>query len=152
MKTFRQFIEESENLFVKKMEEDDMSDIMDIENNSFQAAPWSEDTFLRNNSFTIYSNDKIIGYLVLKEQDADTTLIVKMAVHPKYRRSGVGRFIVSWAKKYANNKRLFLHVRQTNPAYKFYLDNGFKEIKRIQNYYKLGESPNEKTAVEMELL
>ena len=78
-----------------------------------------------------------------------------MATDPEYRRKGLGKSTTEWIQKFAKDQRftkLLLHVRVSNhPAINLYKKTGFKEIRRIKNYYKrTGLYPKEKAAIEMQ--
>jgi ribosomal-protein-alanine N-acetyltransferase len=85
---------------------------------------------------------KIVGFLgVWNEQDK--LHIVNIAVHPSYRKRGVGsqlmEFAISLAKK-GKKREIYLEVKQSNKvAQKLYKKFGFTENGKIPNYYIDGE-------------
>lgn len=101
----------------------DVPDIMDIELRSFQR-PWTEDDLLmqlrRNNCNTIVAeyDGKIIGFAVY-ELLIHELHILNLAVHPEYRRNGVGTaMVVKLLNKLSQQRRrvLAVEVRETNLA------------------------------------
>jgi len=108
-----------------------------------------DDTFLRWASHVaettslpltgyVWEQDKrIIGNASLipfRERGRRIYLIANVAVHPDYRRRGIGRALTERVMKQARDKKasaLWLHVREDNPgAIKLYEDLGFREIAR----------------------
>ena len=67
-----------------------------------------------------------------------------MAVHPKYQRKGLGKFLLSDLIKRSSSLRtnqIHLEVKDTNePAKAFYKSMGFKTIGNRSNFYKDGSN------------
>ena len=94
---------------------------------------------------------KIIGYIIARVEKRglhgiDTGKIghiVSIAVHPDYRRIGLGKLLMHKAEKELKKlgcKRVFLEVRVTNyPAIKLYQKLGYIKLKVIPRYYQDGE-------------
>ena len=87
------------------------------------------------------SNGELIGYagIYFLSEFAD---IHTITVSPEYRRKGIGREflkrLVNWARV-KKAEAIMLEVRVGNEeALPLYLENGFTEISRRQNYYGPG--------------
>ena len=68
--------------------------------------------------------------------------ILLIAVEPAARRCGVGRALIAMLAANARLRgaeRLFLEMRENNPARSLYESNGFAPIGRRKNYYRLGD-------------
>jgi len=71
----------------------------------------------------------------------DEEELLLIAVHPQYRGRGIGTAILERFVKEAASRgatRLFLEMRETNPAEVLYLQAGFEKVGRRRNYYRQG--------------
>ena len=124
---------------------DDLPDLLRIESASF-SQPWSKADFLAELSKTTPSitvarrdrNSPVLGYLCFWEV-AGEIQILNLAVAPDYRRQGVGRTLVNFLLKRAEEKKItkvFLEVRPSNQAaLTLYHSLGFKLLYRRPDYY-----------------
>lgn len=88
---------------------------------------------------------KAVGYLVANMHLAHDRVpeghILAVAVHPAYRRNGVGRQLltqISSILKAGGASRIRLEVKTSNPGAKeFYLREGFEEVGLIRGYYRM---------------
>ena len=79
-------------------------------------------------------DNKVLGYIGL-EDIAGEKHIINMAVHPDYRRQGVGKKLVE--NILTDNQVFFLEVRPSNvAALELYKKYGFKDVGRRKNYYQ----------------
>jgi ribosomal-protein-alanine N-acetyltransferase len=135
-------------ILLRKMQATDINDVMQIELVSF-TTPWSENAFLKE-LHKLYSltkvavlEDKVIGY-ICANYIMDEGHILNLAVHPKFRRRGIGTKLVEDAlNELMENycRYLYLEVRVSNlEARKFYENLGFKVVGTRRKYYA---SPNE---------
>lgn len=139
-----------EGLIIRKMSYEDIQQVHEIERLSF-TAPWSIDSFIYelNNRMTILLvavlNDQIIGYICLRTI-IDVTEILNIAVHPRFRKRGVGTELLKRALEelisgHQDSKTIRLEVRESNtPAIALYKRFGFEVIGRRRDYY---HSPRE---------
>lgn len=139
-----------EGLIIRRMSYEDIQQVHEIERLSF-TAPWSIDSFIYelNNRMTILLvaefNGQIIGYICLRTI-IDVTEILNIAVHPKFRRRGVGAGLLKRAldelmSEHQDSKTVRLEVRESNtPAIALYKRFGFEVIGRRRDYY---HSPRE---------
>ena len=107
--------------------------------------PWSESSVASelNNRLAFWlvalDGDTVAGYVgsqsVLDEAD-----MMNIAVHPNYRRQGIGRDLVlalSDALKEKGIRGLMLEVRASNaPAIALYEQLGFRQVGMRPNYYR----------------
>jgi ribosomal-protein-alanine N-acetyltransferase len=133
---------------IRKFQLSDMKELLEIEKFSFPKSPYSEDTFLRwyeiaKDTFLVAEVEKkIVGYIIGFCKN-EVGIVVSIAVHPNFRRKGIGTKL--WGellKLFKNNnvKIARLEVRKSNSiAQNFYKKIGFKKIGTIKNYYENGE-------------
>lgn len=77
---------------------------------------------------------------VLTRHAADEEELLLIAVSPEFRRQGFGRELIERLFSEARGRgtaRIFLEMRQGNPAEQLYLAAGFEPIGRRPNYYRL---------------
>ncbi|ABB15346.1 ribosomal-protein-alanine acetyltransferase [Carboxydothermus hydrogenoformans Z-2901] len=130
------------------MELKDLPQVLDIEKLSY-TNPWSKASFMyeiTENPLATYlvarEGDKVIGYggiwIVLDEAHITT-----LAVHPAYRRNGVGKSLLNALLDVAKNRKvrsIILEVRASNfPAQNLYQKFGFKPIGIRKKYYSRPE-------------
>lgn len=123
----------------------DLDAICEIERLSFPD-PWSRRMFqvvsgLENVVFLVAEVDGIlVGYLVAEKHSfprgGSSGRILNLAVHPRFRRMGVGSRLLKDAEAALNVKEVWLEVRKSNrAAFKFYLKSGFKPAYVVPRYY-----------------
>jgi ribosomal-protein-alanine acetyltransferase len=124
----------------------DLSDIMRIENMSFNFDSFSHRQFTylitkaKGAFFTALSEEKVAGYISLLEHSRRHSVrIYGIAVHPDYRGRKIGQALIDEAKQYTVNKnihRLSLEVEINNKAaITLYQKNGFLITGILSNYY-----------------
>lgn len=129
---------------IVSLKEEDIDQVLEIENLSF-LDPWTRRMYLseireKSDSYFITAKlgEKIIGYggfwLVVDEMH-----LVNIAVHPNFRRQGVGTQIMKYLLNLAKQlgaKRATLEVRVSNvAAQKFYAKFGFIAVALRKKYY-----------------
>ena len=132
------------NIDIEMMKKEDLDGVMEVERASF-SIPWSREAFeheISNNRHAIYvvakQGFKVAGYggmwLVIDEAH-----ITNIAVHPSYRRRGIGRAILKALIDIAEDNyitSLTLEVRESNiAAQKLYAAFDFKVVGRRERYY-----------------
>lgn len=113
-----------ESVEVTKMTLDDLDDVMVLERLSF-TIPWSREAFIEeisNNMFALYISARVggmvAGYAGMWKV-CDEGHITNVAVHPEYRRNGIGGMLVEKLISLAQRegiKRMTLEVRESNIA------------------------------------
>jgi len=97
--------------------------------------------FLKNLETTLVAINKrkIVGYVMALGEN-----ILNLVVHPKFRGIDVGKKLVE--EVMGKSKKLLLRTRENNrDALNFFKKLGFKEVRRIERYYRNGDN-----AIEME--
>lgn len=107
--------------------------------------PWSENSIASelNNPLSLWlvamEGDSVVGY-VGSQTVLGWTDMMNVAVHPDYRRKGIGeQLVISLEKelKKLESTCLTLEVRASNePAKALYYKLGFLEVGRRKNYYR----------------
>jgi ribosomal-protein-alanine N-acetyltransferase len=126
------------------MRVEDLDEVLEIERASF-SMPWSRGAFTyeieRNRvarCWVMREDDRLAGYLCLWEV-ADELHITNVAVHPAYRRRGIGRAMLAAVLDDAVRRSLSLvglEVRPTNAeARALYESFGFRVVGRRRGYY-----------------
>lgn len=128
----------------------DMAEVMEIEHLSFPDFPWLEDDFIRSlrqrNCIGMVAEHgaEVVGFMVYELYKSRLHLL-NFAVHPKYRRMGVGHQMVGkLLNKLSTQRRsrITLEVRETNlSAQLFWRDMGFRAISVLRDYYE--DAPDE---------
>lgn len=78
------------------------------------------------------------GFILWRGAGGEEELLL-VAVHPEERRKGIGRSLLRRFMAEARGRgtrRLFLEMRQGNPAERLYLQAGFIAAGRRRNYYR----------------
>jgi ribosomal-protein-alanine N-acetyltransferase len=122
----------------------DLDSILKIESQSFPKSPYDWTTFLNlytlyPETFLVYVNtnqgrkkEEIVGYIIFS-QDGH---IISIAVHPQYRRKGIGGKLLQRAMETPHLKKVWAEVRRSNQgAQAFYIKLGFQIAGWVPNYY-----------------
>lgn len=85
---------------------------------------------------------KMIGFIAADPHPPeDFAWIATLAVHPQFRRQGVGRRLLLACEARLNVARVRLTVRQSNhPAMRLYESAGYRIVDSIPGYYRDGEA------------
>ncbi len=139
-------LREKINLTFRRATMNDLSEIQRIERASF---PYPYSTYyqklLIKNADIYYVaeyNGLIVGYIIARVEPNNLGHIISIAVHPDYRRKGIGETLMKKAEmdlKELGCYRVILEVNVTNyPAIKLYTKLGYIKIKVLHNYYSDG--------------
>jgi [ribosomal protein S18]-alanine N-acetyltransferase len=122
----------------------DLDSILQIESQSFPKSPYDWTTFLNLHTlypetFLVYvstnqgqKEEEIWGYIIFTQEGH----IISIAVHPHYRRQGIGAQLLQRAMKTPRLKRVWAEVRRSNQgAQAFYAKMGFQITGLVPNYY-----------------
>lgn len=135
-------------IMITEMTEEDCAAVWELQKTCF-STPWSMESiremFTTEGylSLTARTDDSIVGYIGIKAV-LDEADITNVAVHPQWRRRGIGQMLLTDLLGKAadrNVKRIFLEVRVSNEAaLALYSQAGFQIIDKRKNYY---EKPKE---------
>lgn len=129
---------------IVKMTDAHVASIAEIEKLCF-SDPWSEKSVASEltNKLSLWlvalDGDRVAGYIG-SQSVLDGADVMNVAVHPDYRRQGIGRALVE--RLVAELQKtvvtfLMLEVRASNePALALYTQLGFVEVGRRKNYYR----------------
>jgi ribosomal-protein-alanine acetyltransferase len=124
--------------------EDDLPAIAAIQAASPEMSAWDPPGYLEYNCRVAVMGGLIAGFLVSREVATGEREILKVAVHPTYRRHGVARKLVQ-EELASYQGTWFLEVRESNAAaINLYRSLGFMSVVRRQQYY---ENPAEAAIV-----
>lgn len=122
----------------------DMPEVLAIETASFEF-PWTEEDFVRclrqRNCIGMVAelDERVVGFMVY-ELNKSHLHVLNFAVHPDYRRRGIGRRMIDkLASKLSaqGRTRLILEVRETNlGAQLFFRAMGFRAVCVLHDFYE----------------
>jgi ribosomal-protein-alanine N-acetyltransferase len=122
----------------------DMPEVLVTEQASFDYS-WSEEDFLRclrqRNCIGMVAeqDEKVVGFMIY-ELHKTKLHILNFAVHPRFRRNGIGQqMIAKLIGKLSSHRRtrITLAVRETNlPAQLFFRAQSFRAVKVLRGYYE----------------
>ena len=131
------------SVYFREIQSADLDEIMTIERASF-TSPWSARFFLEEIRFSCAKSvlaeveGRIVGYIIYWQLPKEVD-IHNLAVHPAYRRQGIGRSLLSSAidsAKGQGSNRVTLEVRKSNQAaQQLYHSLGFVERGVRKGYY-----------------
>lgn len=134
---------DSTDIVIERMVADDIPEVHAIETASF-TKPWSETLFLNEilnplcSPMIARKNGRVAGYLC-SSLVLDEGHILDLAVHPSYRRQGIGRRLVSSALYHLEQQACrvaFLEVRASHrDVIRFYEQVGFRVMQTRKCYY-----------------
>ena len=129
---------------IQKMTDAHVAQVAELEKLCF-SDPWSENSVASelNNRLSLWlvalDGDTVAGY-VGSQSVLDQADMMNIAVHPAYRRQGIGRDLVLALSDALMEKGicgLMLEVRQSNaPAIALYEQLGFVQVGLRPNYYR----------------
>mgnify|MGYP003392989698 CR=1 FL=1 len=122
----------------------DMPEVLQTEQDSFEFA-WTEEDFLRclrqRNCIGMVAEqgEKVVGFMLYELHEAKLH-ILNFAVHPSFRRHGIGaQMVAELVSKLSSHRRtrITLEVRETNLAAQlFFRHEAFKAVKVLRTFYK----------------
>ena len=130
-----------DNVFIRPMVEADLDQVRAIETLSFHS-PWSRRSFEKElrkeygEPAVAVADGRVVGYVIVW-LIADEIHIANVAVHPAWRRKGVGERLIREALMYKEGfSWVGLEVRDSNAAARaLYRKLGFQEVGIRENYY-----------------
>jgi len=79
--------------------------------------------------YKVLNEDQLVGYFSIQQRDNSSLFVSKFYLDKSARGSGMGRKMLSFIERLANEsncKTIDLTVNKENPAYEIYLKLGFK--------------------------
>ena len=132
-------------MIIEKMTERHVAQVAELEKICFGSAAWSEKSVASEltNSLALWlvavEDDRVAGY-VGSQTVCDETDMMNVAVHPDFRRQGIGEKLVEQLVtelKGIGSHALMLEVRASNgPAIGLYEKMGFQQVGLRKNYYR----------------
>jgi len=138
---------------VAPMRESDLEEVLRIESSSF-SCPWTAEMFRHelsetSVSFCFVAKERpgraggrpraVLGYICIWVV-GDEMQIANLAVHPSWRRKGIGSTLLNYAIRFGSRcqaRRIFLEVRPSNlAAQSLYGSFGFQAIGFRKGYYQ----------------
>jgi ribosomal-protein-alanine N-acetyltransferase len=122
----------------------DMPEVLAIEHGSHEV-PWCEEELLRvlrqRNCIGMVAEhgDRVVGFMIY-ELHKSKLQVLDFAVHPEYRRRGVGRqMIAKLAGKLSSHRRtrIELHLRETNLGGQLFCKvQGFRAVEVLRGHFE----------------
>src|SRR5579875_2196757 len=122
----------------------DMPEVLQTEQESFEFS-WTEEDFLRclrqRNCIGMVAEqgEKVVGFMIY-ELHKNKLHILNFAVHPCFRRLGVGaQMVAKLISKLSSHRRtrITLEVRETNlDAQLFFRKQGFRAVRVLRSFYE----------------
>ncbi|HWQ80294.1 MAG TPA: ribosomal protein S18-alanine N-acetyltransferase, partial [Anaerovoracaceae bacterium] len=133
------------DLMVRQAEIRDIKPMAEMDVLCF-TAPWSEESFdkeIRENHMAFYIvaeiGGRMVGYAGLWRV-LDEGHITNVAVHPDFRRRGIGEALISVLLSHTIENGILSHTLEVrasnNPAISLYLKFGFEPAGFRKNYYE----------------
>ena len=129
---------------IRRFSFSDLDRILHIEKQSFPKSPYNWATFA--DLFYVYPETFLVYVKSIHEQETDQILgyiiyspdghIISIAVHPHYRKQGIGKELLQRAMEASHTQKVWAEVRRNNlGAQAFYVHMGFQMVGVVKNYY-----------------
>lgn len=135
---------EQARVHIRWMIRRDMPEVLDTEQKSFEFS-WTEEDFLRclrqRNCIGMVAEhgEKVVGFMIYELHKAKLH-ILNFAVHPAWRRCGVGaQMVAKLVSKLSSHRRtrITLEVRETNLAAQlFFRKQEFRAVRVLRAFYE----------------
>jgi len=122
----------------------DMPEVLAIEHAGFEF-PWCEEEFLRvlrqRNCIGMVAElgERVVGFMIY-ELHKNRLNVLDFAVHPEFKRQGIGQQMVDkLVGKLSSHRRtrIVLHVRETNLAAQYFFRvQGFRAVELVREHYQ----------------
>ena len=128
-------------MIIRSLKREELPQVAKLEQLCF-SHPWSEksltDSFDNPSAVFLAAFDGEVRGYVGAEVNYDGIYILNVAVHPDFRRQGIGKRLIESLIENSSEEISFitLEVRPTNSAaVEMYASLGFEEVGRRKNYY-----------------
>ncbi|CAF1353518.1 unnamed protein product [Didymodactylos carnosus] len=136
------------NVFIRRMESDDLDEVEEIEYITWPQYPWTAEDFIEasqpstGNCWVLEDDKGLIGYSV-QYIDADSSHIANICIRRERQQQGFGRMMLDYLineARLSNAKYISLEVNVSNEkAYLLYKSFGFTVTERLKAYYSASE-------------
>jgi ribosomal-protein-alanine N-acetyltransferase len=125
----------------------DLKPLLELERLCFghDAWPWPDVlgslTFPDTVRLKAVRDGRVVGFVVgdLRRPE-NLGWIASIGVHPVHQRQGIGRRLLEACEEALGVRHIRLTLRPSNTtAYRLYLDCGYRDIDRLERYYRDGE-------------
>ncbi|MFW6038155.1 MAG: ribosomal protein S18-alanine N-acetyltransferase [Candidatus Saliniplasma sp.] len=128
---------------IRKCKRKDIPMVLTIEKKSFEY-PYSDRifySFLNSDKFLVAEHKKkVVGYIMAAVR-RDEGVIISIAVHPDFRRQGIGKMLMKDVIALLDTDKVSLTLREYNiSALRFYSKLGFKIKGMLKEYYENGDN------------
>jgi ribosomal-protein-alanine N-acetyltransferase len=125
----------------------DFFKLQSLEKLCFQADAWpwidilAALTFPETVRIVLESQAELVGFVIGdRRRHRDLGWIASIAVHPDYRRQGIGAALLKTCERALDTSQIRLSLRPSNEgALELYRKHGYIEIDRWRRYYRDGE-------------
>jgi ribosomal-protein-alanine N-acetyltransferase len=130
---------------IRAFRPEDISELVSITEESFQAASWSRESYeelCKSEGFLAFVSERAgrVSGFVVGRQAADEGEILNVAVRRENRRKGEGQALLSAVLEQLHRRgvrRVYLEVRESNETgIAFYQEQGFAKTGRRPGYYR----------------
>jgi len=130
---------------IRAFRPEDISELVSITEESFQAASWSRESYeelCKSEGFLAFVSERAgsVSGFVVGRQVADEGEILNVAVRRENRRKGKGQALLSAVLEQLHRRgvrRVYLEVRESNETgISFYQEQGFAKTGRRPGYYR----------------
>jgi ribosomal-protein-alanine N-acetyltransferase len=130
------------NVHIRWMIRRDMTEVLEIEKNSFEF-PWSEEDFIRclrqRNCIGMVAeyDERVVGFMIY-ELSGNRINVLNFVSHPQFRNQGIGCAMASRLRGKLSHRRtqLQIKIRESNlHGQLFFRNRGFKAIAVVPSSY-----------------
>lgn len=89
----------------------------------------------RGRLFVGFMDSCAVSVCAVTEESADTVEVKNLAVHPQYRRRGIGRRMLGHVEKLYSGKTIILGTGETPSTLRFYQSCGYRYSHRIVGFF-----------------
>jgi [ribosomal protein S18]-alanine N-acetyltransferase len=122
-------------VLIRAATECDLPVIAHIQAQAPEASQWPPEEYVAYDCRVAVSPDGNVAGFLVSRTVAGETEVLNLAVHPDYRRRGIGRLLLRPLLE-SGSGALYLEVRESNHAARaFYWRMGFSEVGTRPRYY-----------------
>ena len=135
------------SVIIKKINGKQTKQVYDLGKRAFPKETWLTREFVSETihgsgvNLGAYENNKMVGTILVKNEDPPKSWIYYFVVDRVYRRQGIGTLLLKKAEKILGKKNWLMFVDlgdQDELAKRFYKRNKFSKVARIKNWFGRG--------------